>query len=216
MVLFVINIFMSQTMSLTFPTRKKAKHGVIVHLPFQEAITLGHYNAYNPSFFQMVYPNLTLWKIAIWLSKNCQKLDIFFKKIDKKCHFFNKIAIGNFVEKNDTFCQFFWKKCQSFGNFLTFKWQFWRGSDTNPVEVRQSEDVNGESVLGLEGEVGLIPLLLAPVSTLLGVPDWILTVKPGVEVERYVTVVVGVISTLNKPDILCENKTFHDNIFLIK
>ena len=29
---------------------------------------------------------LSLRKIAIWLSKNCQKLDIFFKKIDKNCH----------------------------------------------------------------------------------------------------------------------------------
>ena len=43
---------------------------------------------------------LTLRKIAIWLSKNCQKLDIFFKKIDKNCHF---LAIfgqsnGNFPE----------------------------------------------------------------------------------------------------------------------
>ena len=28
--------------------------------------------------FALVSPNLTLRKIAIWLSKNCQKLDIFF------------------------------------------------------------------------------------------------------------------------------------------
>ena len=33
-----------------------------------------------------------------------------------------KIAI--WLSKNEHFCQFFWKKCQVFGNFLTFKWQF--------------------------------------------------------------------------------------------
>ena len=33
---------------------------------------------------------LTLRKIAIWLSKNCQKLDIFSKKIAKNFHFFLK------------------------------------------------------------------------------------------------------------------------------
>ena len=43
--------------------------------------------------------------------------------------FFNKIANGNFVEKNDNFCQFFFKKCQVSGNFLTVKWQFSGGSD---------------------------------------------------------------------------------------
>ena len=31
---------------------------------------------------------------------------------------------GNFFEKNENFWQFFWKKCQVFGNFLTVKWQF--------------------------------------------------------------------------------------------
>ena len=60
--------------------------------------------------------------------KNCQKLDIFFKKIGKNFHFFKKIAIGNFFEKNEHFWQFFLKKCQVFGNFLTVKWQFSRGS----------------------------------------------------------------------------------------
>ena len=33
---------------------------------------------------------LTLRKIAIWLSKNCQKLDFFSKKIAKNFHFFPK------------------------------------------------------------------------------------------------------------------------------
>ena len=52
--------------------------------------------------------NLTLRKIAIWMSKNCPKLDIFFKKN------WQKIVI------------FF--KCQVFGIFLTFNWQFSGGS----------------------------------------------------------------------------------------
>ena len=87
---------------------------------------------------QHAFPNncltvqeLTLRKTAIWMSKNCQKLEIFFKKIDKNCHFFNKIAIGNFIEINNNFIhfwQFFWKKFHVFGNFLTFKWQFSGGS----------------------------------------------------------------------------------------
>ena len=60
---------------------------------------------------------LTLWKIDIWMSKNGQKLAIFFqKKFAKNCHFFNKIAKSNFVEnktifgilkKNSSFWQFF-------------------------------------------------------------------------------------------------------------
>ena len=77
--------------------------------------------------FTTVNLNLTLRKIAIWMSKNCQKLDFFFL-IDKNCHFFNQIANGNFVEKNDNFCQFSWKKCQVFVYFLTVKWQFSGGS----------------------------------------------------------------------------------------
>ena len=42
----------------------------------------------------------------------CQKNEFFCKKIAKKCHFW----------------QFFLKKCQVFGNFLTFKWPFSGGS----------------------------------------------------------------------------------------
>ena len=34
----------------------------------------------------------------------------------------------NFLEKNENFWQFFWKKCQVFDNFLTVKWQFSGGS----------------------------------------------------------------------------------------
>jgi len=59
---------------------------------------------------------LTLRKIAIWLSKNCQKLDTFFKKIAKNFHFFQKKLP-------------FAKLCQVFGNFLTVKWQFYGGSE---------------------------------------------------------------------------------------
>ena len=46
------------------------------------------------------------------MSKNCQKLDWQF-----------------FLNKN--FWQFFFFKCQVFGNFLTVKWQFCGGSDTH-------------------------------------------------------------------------------------
>ena len=43
--------------------------------------------------------NMTKRKNAVWLSKNCQKLDIFFKKIAENFHL-KKIAIGNFFYKN--------------------------------------------------------------------------------------------------------------------
>ena len=79
---------------------------------------------------------LTLRKIAIWLSKNCQKLDIFSKKIARNFHFFQKIANSNFVEKNENFWQFFAEKCQVFGNFLTVKWQFSGGAGHNQIELR--------------------------------------------------------------------------------
>ena len=39
----------------------------------------------------------------------CQKIAknfIFFQKNCQNCHFFKKIATGNFVEKNDNFCLF--------------------------------------------------------------------------------------------------------------
>ena len=53
---------------------------------------------------------------------------MFFKKIAKNCHFFQKIAIGNgnFLKKKTIFG--IKKKSQVFGNFLTFKWQFSGGS----------------------------------------------------------------------------------------
>ena len=68
---------------------------------------------------------LTLRKIAIWLSKNWQKLDIFSQKIDKNFHFFQKNChwqffwkkwqfLAIFFEKNVKFLPIFW---QSNGNF---------------------------------------------------------------------------------------------------
>ena len=63
-------------------------------------------SSYN--FFWNIWIHLTLRKIANWMSKNCQKLDIFFKKIDKNCHFFNKIAIGIFFFFNFKFLAIFW------------------------------------------------------------------------------------------------------------
>ena len=68
------------------------------------------------------------------MSKNCQKLDIFSKKLTKIVIFFNKIANGNFVEKNDNFCQI---KKKVFVNFLTFKCQFSGGSAINPLTTRK-------------------------------------------------------------------------------
>ena len=36
---------------------------------------------------------------------------------------------------------FFFFKCQIFGNFLTFKWQFFGGSDANPVTLTFDHDI---------------------------------------------------------------------------
>ena len=77
---------------------------------------MAHHERYAVVF---VARDLTLRIIAIWLSKNCQKLDIFFKKIDKIFIFFNKIANGNFVEKNENFVNFLEKNVK----FLAIFWQ---------------------------------------------------------------------------------------------
>jgi len=45
--------------------------------------------------------------VAIWLSKNCPKLDIFSKKLSK-----------NFWKKKEHFLQFFWREMSSFGRFF--------------------------------------------------------------------------------------------------
>ena len=50
---------------------------------------------------------LTLWKIAIWMSKNCKTLVIIYKQIAKIFLFFQKIVNGNFFGKKDTFWTFF-------------------------------------------------------------------------------------------------------------
>ena len=69
------------------------------------------------------HSDLNLRKIAIWMSKNCQKLDIFQQNW-QKLSFFQQIANGNFLEKNYNFWQLFWKNVkilaifwQSNGNF---------------------------------------------------------------------------------------------------
>ena len=63
-----------------------------------------------------VTENLTLRKIAIWLSKNCQKPDIFSKKIAQNFHFFQKNCHWLFFKWK--MLAIFLKKCQVFGNFL--------------------------------------------------------------------------------------------------
>ena len=60
----------------------------------------------------------------------------FFQKIEKNCHFFQKVAIGIFGGKGQ-FLSIVLKKCQVFGNFLTFKWQFSGRSDGTLVQSQQ-------------------------------------------------------------------------------
>ena len=54
------------------------------------------------------------------MSKNCQKLDLFFKTITKNFHFFQKIAIVNLFEKITIFVNFLEKMSSFFFHFLTF------------------------------------------------------------------------------------------------
>ena len=64
--------------------------------------------------------DLTLRKIATWLSKNCQKTWHFFQKnCQKLSFFFNKIA-------KDKFWQFFLKKMSSFGPFFDIQMAIFR------------------------------------------------------------------------------------------
>ena len=58
--------------------------------------------------------------------KKLPKTCLFFK-LPKIIIFFKTIANGNFCEKMIIFGKFFFK-CQVFGNFLTFNWQFSGGS----------------------------------------------------------------------------------------
>ena len=74
------------------------------------------------------------------MSKNCQKLEKISKKFPK-FSFFQKIANGNFFEKNENFMQFFKKFFQVFGNFLTFKWQFSGGPGHDLCQDRSSGKV---------------------------------------------------------------------------
>ena len=56
------------------------------------------------------------------LPKTWNFFKYFFHKLSLK-----KLPLALFFLK-DNFWQFFWKKCQVFGNFLTVKWQFSGGS----------------------------------------------------------------------------------------
>ena len=67
--------------------------------------------------------NLTLRKIAIWLSINCPKLDIFSKNF----HFFQK----------NWQWQFFWKNMKIFGNFFEKMSTFWQIFDSQMVIFRR-------------------------------------------------------------------------------
>ena len=88
---------------------------------------------------QQMSHELTLRKIAIWMSKNCQKFDIFFKKNWQKFSFFQKNCQWQFFgQKMTIFVNFFWKKCQIFGNFLTFNKQFSGGSARNLPIIKHS------------------------------------------------------------------------------
>ena len=76
------------------------------------------------------YDKLTLRKIAIWLSKIYQKLNIFFKKIAKSFIFLKKFtkfsfffqmkSFGNFFGKNVKLLAIFWHQM---ANFRRVKWQ---------------------------------------------------------------------------------------------
>ena len=47
---------------------------------------------------------------------------------------------------NENFWQFFLKKCQVFGNFLTVKWQFSRGSGKQPTLKWETSDVGAPHI----------------------------------------------------------------------
>ena len=73
-----------------------SSHGIGL-VPFVQLISWGQNDV--PEFAtiidekQQMCQVLTLRKIAIWLSKKCQKFQKNFKKIAKNFHFFRKIAI---------------------------------------------------------------------------------------------------------------------------
>ena len=95
-------------------------HSVIT-ITWQRYLIYSHVNSLN----------LTLVKIAIWLSKNCQNLKFFpencqnwtfFQKVAQNCHFFpKKLPLTFFLEKMTIL-----------GNLWTVKWQFSGGSALHP------------------------------------------------------------------------------------
>ena len=85
--------------------------------------------------------DLTLRKIAIWLSKNCQKLDIFFKKIVKNCHF-----LSIFLKKCQDIWQFFdiqlaiFRRFRFSDTFLFVNFSVGRGCDQGCTSGLQGEE----------------------------------------------------------------------------
>ena len=79
--------------------------------------------------------HLTLRKIAIWMSKNCQKLDICLKKLPKIVIIFKKIANNChfFGKKKPSFFQIFWHSNSNFseGQIRTIEGQTPRSNDTS-------------------------------------------------------------------------------------
>jgi len=82
-------------------------------------------------FRRTVSNELTLWKIAIWMSKDCQKLAIFLKKIDKNCFvFFQNLPLSiyeNFFLAifflNCKFLSIFWHSKCNFPESQVTKWK---------------------------------------------------------------------------------------------
>ena len=64
------------------------------------------------------------------MSKIAKNLTFFQKNWQKLSFFSTKLPMAILLKKMTIFVNFFFK-CQVFGNFLTFKWQFSRGSAVN-------------------------------------------------------------------------------------
>ena len=116
-------------------------------------------------------PHLTLRKIAIWLSKNCQKLDIFSKQLPKIVIFSKKLPIA-FLKKERQFraiffyiqMAIFWRvrkvntspwqryKCEAvfvtLSNLRLHDWGLAEGSDTgvasDSVQLRSDAEMSNK------------------------------------------------------------------------
>ena len=80
----------------------------------------GRLYKFTPIYNVEIHTCLTLRKIAIWMSKNCQKK---WQKL-----FFEQNCQRQFCWNKWQFVSIFLTKCQFMGNFLTFKRQFSVGS----------------------------------------------------------------------------------------